>query len=406
MSPGFPRIRKRLDFMDERFQSTPTVSNQKDYDTAVAAFDRLVADKEGPALKALMDGDISWGEVIYLYRRQELSGSRIMAKVKLGRSLWQAIEETLPSMGRAPATRNAYKWSLLGFQRQTVVPWPAEPMRVAHLADVQWPQLAEGWPNSASDWNHVVRALRAFLTKFLGSTRHEFREAFGKLVRLEPEDARVPDITPERFGLIMAELPKHAAAIAMGLLLTGFRDQSEFFASDESNLMPAKRQVKLFGKQTKSKRGRVVTIDEDLWPWIAASIPAPIKYRQFLRHWHRACVAVGAGEYVPTGETKVVRVKLERGQNYVRLGHLEQGKVEHERQTMEIPQVRYVGLRPHDLRHALAQWTHDEGRSLSEIKNVLGHRSTKTTERYADDLDRGKMAASIGSVVKRRVLNQ
>jgi integrase len=407
MSPGYPRIRKRLGAIGiPLFQSTPTVDNQKDYDRCVHIFDRLVADEEIEVLNALMAGDVSWGELLYADRRGELSGTKIMAKVKLGRPLWQAIVETLPIMGKSENTRKLYGYMLRALERQTIVPWPSTPMRVRDLVKLNWVQLAEKWPNSASDWNHVVRAVRAFLTKYLGSTRHEFREQFGKLVPLVPEDERVPDITPERFREIMGELPAHAGAVAMGLLLTAFRDRSEFFRCDESNLMPATCQIRLKGKGTKTGRGRVIKIDEDLWPWIVASIPAPIGYLQFLRHWHRACVAVGAGKYVETGKMKRVRKKLERGQNYTRKGHRQVGERVHQVTFEEVPQLRYVGLRPHDLRHALAQWTHDEGMSLTRIKTVLGHRNIRTTQRYAESLDRGEVGASMGDVVKRRVLNQ
>lgn len=409
MSPGYPRIRKRLGALGiPLFQWTPRVSTQRDWDRCLEIVNRFVADHQVEVLRAIMDGDVSTGELLEADRRQELTGSKIMARVKLGRLLWPgtekgvpvpgAIAETLPFMGKSENGRKLYGYMLAALRKQTLVPWPSKgPMRVRDLEKLNWAQLAEKWPNSASDWNHVVRSVRAFLTKYLGSTRHEFRERFGKLVPLKPEDERVPDITPERFREIRAHLPVHADAIAMGLLLTGFRDRSEFFSSDESNLMPMTCQVRLLGKQTKGRKGRVVKIDEELWPWIIASIPAPLGYLQFLRYWHRACVAVGAGAYRPTGKMKRVRVKLDRGHRYL------PGM---EAEYTEVPQMRYHGLRPHDLRHALAQWTHDGGMSLGQIKTVLGHASTLTTARYAASKDRGEMAATMGDIVKKRVLNQ
>lgn len=37
----------------------------------------------------------------------------------------------------------------------------------------------------------------------------------------------------------------------------------------------------------------------------------------------------------------------------------------------------------HDIRHTSASWARQEGASLDDIRKVLGHRDTKTTERYA-----------------------
>ncbi|MDB4874417.1 MAG: hypothetical protein JWM41_863 [Gemmatimonadetes bacterium] len=408
---SFPRIRRRLTRLGlGHVQLTPDVTNQRDHDKCVEIFDRLVEDKQLDVIEALIAGDVSWGELLYAERRQELTGTKIMAKVKLGRPLWPttekgievpgAIAATLPLMGRSSATRKRYTVSLEALRRQTIVPWPAAPMRVSHLEALDWNALAAGWTKSEADWNHVVRAVRAFLTKYLGSARHEFRERLGKLTPMLPEDERVPDISPELFARIRDQLPPHAKAIAMGLLLTGMRDRTEFFRASEADLMPATCQVKIPGRHTKTKRGRYAAVDESMWPWIVASIPAPIGYQQFLRHWHRACVAVGAGHYAPTGGVKVVRIKLQTGQRYGGGQRYAVGKTP---QLTEVPAVRYTGLRPHDLRHALAQWTHDAGRSLSQIKDVLGHSNIAQSERYARSANRRAVAGTQAEIISQRV---
>lgn len=411
MSPGFPQIRRRLAAEGiPYFQWTPRVTNQRDYDRCVDIVNRLIADHQGDVLRAVLLGDISTGELLDADRRQELTGTKILSKVQLGRDLWKAIEETLPAMGKSEGGRKAYQWSFVALKNQRVVPWPKTSMTVRDLLDpkLDWNAMAEKWPKSAADWNNVVRAVRAFLTKYLGSVRHEFREQFGAAASLLPEDERVPDNSPELFGIILGHLPAHAKAVAMGLFLTGLRDRSEFFRADETHLMPVTCGVKIparvRARMTKTKKGRVIYIDPDMWPWIVASIPAPIGYLQFLRYWRKACVLAGAGQYVETGRMKEVRVKLERGQVYSRKGHRETGQPEQKIETKKVPQLRYEGLRPHDLRHALAQWTHDDGIPLDKIKDVLGHSNISMSGRYARQANARDVATSAGNITRTRIL--
>lgn len=395
------------------FQSTPVVASRRDYERCIDILDRLIADKQIDVLKGILAGDVTWGELLYADARQELVGTKILANIKLGRPLWPMVErkkpiagaiaETLPAMGGAESTRNRYEDSLNAFRDQTLVSWPATPMRVRDLERVKWAELSEKWPNSAADWNHVVRAIRAFLTKYLGSTRHEFREKIGHITPMLPEDERVPDITPDVFGRVLAELPRDAQAIAMTLLLTGMRDRSEYFRAADTDLLPATYQVRIPGRRTKGKKGRYVAIDESMWTWVHTAIPAPMTYKTFMKHWHRACVAVGVGRYVETGKTAMVRKKLERGQQYIHRGH---GDVRHELRKPEHVEkklTRYEGLRPHDLRHALAQWTHDAGRSLSEIKVMLGHSSIAMSERYARTKSQRAVAGTAATIISQVV---
>lgn len=51
------------------------------------------------------------------------------------------------------------------------------------------------------------------------------------------------------------------------------------------------------------------------------------------------------------------------------------------------------GLRVHDLRHSFASYALSGGQSLGVVGQLLGHRSTQTTSRYAHLIDEAAPAA-------------
>jgi integrase len=61
---------------------------------------------------------------------------------------------------------------------------------------------------------------------------------------------------------------------------------------------------------------------------------------------------------------------------------------------------RYVGLRLHDLRHALGQWSHDAGVPLSRIKEMLRHTTLAMTERYARTAATRQVSSAVGKMLR------
>lgn len=394
MVTTFPRIRVDLTRVGlGRVQLATKARTKREHAARAALFDKLVADSQVGIIRALLDERVSWEELREADRRHELAGAHAMANVDLARPLFGtsgAIASTLPKMGRAKATRARYTDSGTALERQKVVAWPRDPMRVRDLLDVDWGTMGDQWPKSASDWNNVVRFVSAFCSQYLGNKHHPFRlELMPKLVKLA-EESRVPDLSPALFRRILEQVPEYVRPCYVTLLLTGMRDRSEYLRCTEEHKLPVTKQIRVPGTKTKKSKAPIA-VDPEWWPVIDSAIPSPVGYKALHKHWTRACVAVGAGRYELTGKTKRVRVKLKPGHRY---------SVGEALEYADVACVEYTGLRMHDLRHALGQWAHDAGEPLSRIKEMLRHSTLAMTERYARTGSTQSVANTVGALLR------
>lgn len=383
MATKFPRIRRTVRGVVPPFVQLATgARSQRDYIRRVALFDDLVENSQIAVIQALVDGRITFEQLIDARRRDELKGAQILTSVAIDCELVTAVRDTLPKMGRADATRDRYTVTLGAVAKSIEADrelWFAEDdplleedtaVRVRGLAGVRWPALHAKWrqSRSAADWNHVVRLLSTFLTRYLGNKHHPFALEVRALMPRDVEEERVPDLTPALFWRILAAAPEHVRPAFMSLLLLGCRVRQEYLKIDrDRQLMPERHAVKFPGTGTnKSKRGRVVTVDEEYWPWVDAGVPSPLGYKWLRMNWIRACVAAGAGTFVD-----------------------------------EEKELGYVGLHMHDLRHALAQWASDAGVPLDRIGDVLGHTHLSTTARYTRTTSGNQVARAAGDALRK-----
>lgn len=370
MTTRFPRIRKDLSRMGLGVVQLATKTKVKrEHDRRVVLFDDLVDDSQIETIRALVNGDVSWEELVNAKRRRELAGVTPLDKVKAHRVLSEAVKATLPLMGKAKGTRNRYALSLRQLERQTVVPWPRVPMRVMDLAALDWPALQAGWPNSAGDWNNLVRAVGRFLTLYLGHKHHAFRLSVMTQVTMQPTESREPDLSLDLFESIMGKVPEHVRPAYYTLLITGMRVRTEYLRCTVENLMPATTKIRVPGTKTKGSRA-TIAVDPSVWPWIVAGIPAPLSYGWLRIHWNRACLEVGAAEMIADPK---------------RPGHM-----------------RYHGLTMHDLRHALAQWTSDAGTPINKVQDMLRHASPAMTAKYARQSATRLVASTIANLITRK----
>jgi integrase len=376
MTTRFARIRRDLRRIGiGKVQIATRARTAREHQKRVVLFDELVEHGQIALIKALLapqrsPAHLSWEQIIDHRRRQ---GGRIgadaLTDVQLHRGLMETVTDLLPKLGKKESTRKRYSLSLRTAGKLPATVWPATPMRVRDLLDVQWSSVRPHWPGkSASDWNNLGRALRVFLTRLVGKDA-PFRTDVMARFPWEPEAERIPDLTPDVFWRVMGEAAEHVRPAFMTLLLTGMRDQSEYLVCDRSHLMPNIHAVRVPGTKTKGSLG-VVSVPVELWAWIDAGIPSPLRYKALREQWCRACVKAGAGVW--TAEKTADGKQPEKG---------------------------YVGLRLHDLRHALGQWATDQGVPTNVVQDQLRHATEAMTRRYSRMANSRKVAEAMGRAV-------
>lgn len=308
--------------------------------------------------------------------------------------LWSTlIDQVVPSLDCGPETRRRYATSLEALRRkmrqyardedlEKLRPAGSDaeqPIRYDRLAvdvfhatsgdgkvgDLRkvnrwfWKSLAAQWTNSPADWNHVRRGLAAALTGlFGGDAKHPFRQAVIEAMPLSDEgEGRTPDLTVEKFWEIVDNLPEHVRAVPVVLVATGMR-MKEYLATGPQHLKPNIFAVEIPGTKTATRQGigskSTVMVDEDVWPWIEAGIPAPHKYKRIWEHWTEACTKAGLED-----------------------------------------------LHLHDLRHCLGQWSTDAGVPEKHVQWAMRHRDPNMTRRYTRTAGKREVATAMGKVLQR-----
>lgn len=267
-------------------------------------------------------------------------------RAALGRPFWPAVRTWLAT--RPGVTGRRYAVSFGALERAGILATTAP---VEALARVDWPALRAAWAPSPASWNHLRRALSAFLTAQLGDVHHPFRRQvvkhFGKLER---EVARVPDLSPDVFWRIVRAAPPHAQAAFVALVATGLR-VGEYLRLTETDLYPHTCSVRVPGTKTAASAA-TVRVNQQLWPWVARAVPAPLAYKWLRTYWKRAAKAVGVPD-----------------------------------------------LRLHDLRHAHGQWSVNAGVPEAAVQASLRHTSGAMTRRYTMQKDRGTVADALAGVL-------
>lgn len=133
------------------------------------------------------------------------------------------------------------------------------------------------------------------------------------------------------------------------------RRVGEYLRLRETDLHPITKTVSVPGTKTAGSAA-VLRVDEVLWPWVTAAVPAPVTYGWLRQYWKQALEAVGAD----------------------------------------------VTLRLHDLRHLTAQVLVSSGQSEASVQATMRHATPSMTRRYAKMRDRGENAVALADALLRR----
>lgn len=365
---------------------------------------KLDEDAQIDVLEALLEDAITFHQLVDADRAGKLSGSKVLTIIKLRAPLWKTIDEVLPSMGKSDETRRRYGTSLAklktlaprlvmrGPERGTAL---SESARVGHLRRVDWKALRKSpaW-KSAADWNHLRRAIGAFLTTYLGDAAHPFRRKVMKAIELRHEKARVPESALAlRFWDIVQATPEHARPCYVVLAASGMR-LGEYLSCTTAHLIPETCEIDVPGTKTEQSADRVA-IAEKLWPWVEQGIPSPLQKRWMGTYWRRACVAVGIAKNVGTGRFKTIRVPRATSGPYRK-------DEKPEIRTVEI--TRYMGPRLHDLRHLFGQLADAKGATTEMVMAQLRHTNLQQSSDYKRRQAQREVAELVGAaLLERRV---
>lgn len=219
-------------------------------------------------LRAVLEGELAWGQLEHAQRLQRLASASLAADLKLKRNLAQAIEDTLPQMGPTETTRARYRVALVvGLARCGL---DTAAMTVAELQRDDWKTRLDGWDASPATKNGVRTAVSRFLTRFLGDKHHEFRRAVlheDRWSRLKVPRRQKGFDTVEFWPLVRL-MPDRLVPSFVVLAASGMR-VGEYLNDDALTVDEAHHTIYVEGKTGP----KPYAIDAGAWEYVRAGVP-------------------------------------------------------------------------------------------------------------------------------------
>lgn len=212
------------------------------------------------------------------------------------------------------------------------------------VSKLDWRVIAGAWGTSNADWNHMRRSLSGVLTTlFHDDTAHPVRREVIAAIPLLHEKEHVPDLPPALVWRILEQLPDHARAFPMVLVVTGLRI-GEYERLEPHHLQHESFRIDVPGTKTDASND-YVQVAPDMWPVVVRGVPSPYRYGWMRRIFREACDKAGV-----------------------------------------------QGVTLHDLRHCHGQWAMENGAEEHEVQAQLRHRSIGMTRRYVKTVKRQRVA--------------
>lgn len=384
----------KLGFRIDRSSETRSL---REFNGLVALLWELRENGQVDVLRAFARGELAIADLKQAKRAKRLQSDTLLADLALFQPLWHraaacpkrrdpaaahgeaclgAVDRVLPRMGKSAATRERYARSLAKLRAVAgdelgLLPDSAQ---VRDLETVPWDQVRARWtttvrrraragdsraaraagtvteerPTSAADWNHLARALSAFLTALLGDVYHPRRRAIVKRIPRDAEVPRTPSIAPV-FWELVRRVPEHARPGLVTLAASGMRIGEYLYPA--LRLRPEAHAI-----DTKGKTGeKTYHVAPEYWPWVEQAVPPPLQRRWLWLYFKRAARALGR-----------------------------------------------PGLRLHDLRHLFAQVAKGEGVPTTDTQHALGQATPGITRNYEREENKAEVARAVGRGLTRR----
>lgn len=250
------------------------------------------------------------------------------------------------------------------------------------IADLKKPRMVnglEGRKLSPASINRTIGLLRHMLNWAVGREhldRTPFRRGTEVLIRLEREDnMRRRRVSEDEEGALLGVASPHLRSMIIAALDTGMR-RGEMLAVQFGDIDWKRRVIVLRGITTKSRKTRVVPIGTarllavlewlrldsagglkaDDVPVFSNEVGEPLK--TFKKAWLVAILkAHGVDPHWRKGAYKDLTTECQQ-------------------------RLRDINLHWHDLRHEYASRLVEKGVPLAQVRDLLGHASILTTERY------------------------
>jgi integrase len=331
--------------LDRPLRKSLGTDDKKKFRQRVALIEKAEKLEQFELLRAFQNDEISIEEMIEADARGRLGQG--VDGVKLAANLWDAIEATLPRMGKSPATRQRYQKSFKALQRKAKKEL-GDKARVADLEKLDLEELKANWGASGTDWMHLRRAISRFLSRYL-DLYHPFRRRVMKDFPTAVEKKRKPNVSIEQFRKIVRRVKPQLAPCFWTLAITGMRF-NEYLRCTRADL--ARPYLRVPGSKNEQSEAEL-EIDRRLWHYVSAGIPSPVGEDYLRRQWNAAVKAAGL---------KNVHV--------------------------------------HDLRHCHAQWAIDAGVAESKVQASLRHKSPGQTRDYTLRNATGEVSAALADALQ------